>query len=165
MENTKRIFVGLLVVAVAQVIIYYPQLPDVVASHFDGSGHPNGWMSKTAFFALDLAMILVIAASFLWVPRALGRFPVYLWSLPNRDYWFAPERRDESLRLIHSWLLVFGVATIVLMLVAFQCAIMANLQPPPTLSPVMIVSLVGYFVFTAVWLAVFYRRFSSIPHH
>lgn len=163
MEKTKWAIVVLLALAVAQAVAYYPQLPDVVASHFDGSGHPNGWMSKTEFIAIDLVVLVLIAVLFLWIPVGIGRIPLHLWSLPNRQYWLAPERRDETRRIFDVWMGAFGIATILLLLAAFQLAIQANLNPPAILSPILTPILVAYFAFTGIWTVLFYRRFAGVP--
>jgi hypothetical protein len=39
-----------------QLAVYYPELPDRVASHFDAAGNPDGSMSKAGFLALTLAL-------------------------------------------------------------------------------------------------------------
>ena len=45
---------------------YYAELPEVVASHFNPQGVPNGWQTKPAFFAV------FVGASVLAVPSALA---------------------------------------------------------------------------------------------
>ena len=56
MNWLRRSFYGLLAIAVLQTLYYYPQMPAVVASHFDGLGAPNGWSSRNGFFALYLGI-------------------------------------------------------------------------------------------------------------
>ncbi len=46
----KLLFVVLAAYAAIHFSSYYSQLPDVVASHFDGRGTPNGCQTKPAFF-------------------------------------------------------------------------------------------------------------------
>ena len=48
MNALRRLFYGLIALAAVQVIYYYPQIPQVVASHFDGRGARNGWSSRNA---------------------------------------------------------------------------------------------------------------------
>ena len=160
MNVFRNIFVALLIVSVIQTLVYYPQVPDIVASHFDGAGRPNGWMSKTAFFGIHLAMMLIMALSFLYLPQGLGRFSIRWWNLPNKDHWLSPERREETLLFIRTQMLLFGSATAALLIVTIQLAIEANLSPPPVLSSVIGGLLIGYFAFTMVWLVWFYGRFA-----
>ena len=56
------VFYPLTGVAVLQVVYYYPQLPAVVASHFDGHGAANGWSGKEFFFGLYLVILLLLVA-------------------------------------------------------------------------------------------------------
>lgn len=46
------ILIGLLAV---QVVVYYPRLPDRVASHFGAGGVADGWMDKPAFAVVSVA--------------------------------------------------------------------------------------------------------------
>ncbi len=63
---------AVLIVLIASIltgIIFYPQLPPVVASHWDAAGNVNGYMAKgwaVALFPIILAIIYVI---FLIIPR------------------------------------------------------------------------------------------------
>jgi serine/threonine-protein kinase len=72
------------------------QLPERVATHFNGSGEPNGWMSRSAnqmsmlIFGLVFPLFVVV---FCFAARFL---PAGLINLPDKDYWLAPERRGET---------------------------------------------------------------------
>ena len=68
--------------AVLQVVLFYGDLPDVMATHFDGAGSANDWSSKTSFF-VTYAVILVLR-------RPLERRP-----LGTRGTQAAPEGMTE----------------------------------------------------------------------
>jgi uncharacterized membrane protein len=163
MTTSQRIFVALLVVSAAQVVIYYSQLPDEVASHFDGSGRANGWSPKEMFFLIDLCTMVLVALVFLFLPRTLSRFSDKSINLPNKDYWLAPERREETARVIHDQMCWFGVATLVFLICVFQLVIEANLNPPPVLSSHFIFLLIVYLAFTAWWVIKFIGKFARVP--
>jgi len=63
---------GVLVIVLASVatgLFFYPQLPPVVASHWDAGGNVNGYMAKgwaVAMFPIIIAIMFVI---FLIIPR------------------------------------------------------------------------------------------------
>ena len=153
MTSQYRFFVLMVLLAVGQSAYYYPQLPDVVASHFNAAGAPNDWTSKNAFYGLYAAMIGLIVLVFAFVPARLGRLPVAWISLPHKDYWLAPERRRETMRRIAGQMLWFGSATLVFMIGTFELAMRANLVNPPRLSTfAMWVLLTLYSVYTLVWL-------------
>lgn len=161
--TSRRLFIALLVVAVAQVIIYYPQLPDTVASHFDGNGHPNGWSSKPTFFLIDLLTMALMALVFLFLPVTFSRFSDKAVNLPNKEYWLAPERREATVLIIRDQMCWFGSATVAFMICIFQLVIEANLNPPAHLSTGFIFILIVYLAFTAWWVVKFISKFMRTP--
>src|SRR6185503_5032974 len=72
------------------------QLPDRVATHFDGSGRSNGWMSRSfhLWFTLVLGLAFpLIVAVILFFARFL---PDNFLNIPRRDYWLSAERRADT---------------------------------------------------------------------
>ena len=63
------LLVLLLLGAVGQALLYYPRLPDRMASHFNAAGQADGWMSKRAFFGLDLGMQVGMAVLFVGITK------------------------------------------------------------------------------------------------
>ena len=49
------VFVSLLLFAIAYVVRTVPQLPPLVASHFNGAGHPNAYMTREFYAKFTLA--------------------------------------------------------------------------------------------------------------
>ncbi len=155
----RRIFFALVALAVVQVIYYYRQMPDVVASHFDGLGAPNDWASKQGFFGLYLAIILLLVAVFEWVPRwseNRGRFGM---KIPNRDYWLAPERVAQTKSFFRRQMFIMGIVHLLLAMYAIQLALLANLDQQPILHPSIGWALVLYFIFLGIWLIHFHLHF------
>ena len=155
----KTVLIFLLAVAVVQSVYFYPQLPDTVASHFDGRGIPNGWMSKQVFCGIYLGIMILMVVIF----HAIPKFPNQLRNIPNRDYWMSPERKEETMRYIDNVTPRMGIATMLLFIYVFHYAIEANLSPDPVLSGNVGWALILYFIFVAVWLFKFLRRFWRIP--
>lgn len=150
MEVPRRILWLLAAAAMIQIAWYYPRLPATVASHFDGQGRPNGWMSRDGFFLLYTAMLALQFVVFGGGFRLMRRLPNRLFNLPHRDYWLAPERRDATLDYLESWGLWFGCAVLALLLGIFQLTIEANLrQSPLPVGPTWAL-LGGFFAFTVV---------------
>lgn len=162
MTLPRFLFYLLLALAVLQVLVYYPQLPEVMASHFDGSGRADGWSSKTTFFVIDAVMLALLVAMFLGLPKI--RWPDRWVSLPHKDYWLSPEKRRETYRIFEREMLVFGCATLVLLLVVMQWTIRANLDGSETLPAAGLWWLMGaYLVFTALWTVRLVLRFRRPP--
>jgi len=156
---TRILFIALLLVAALQCWYYYPLLPDIVASHFDGAGTPNNWSSKNAFFLIYGLILLLCIGIFLLLPLCFEWLPERSLNLPNKKYWLAPQRRVQTFAFMKLGLLVFGLASLLLGIAVMQEAMIANLQPESDLSDRVWGYLIAYFVFVAVWLAVFIRRF------
>lgn len=162
MKTTRFAFYGLLALALLQVVVFYPRSPEVMASHFDASGQADGSMSKQAFFALDLAVVALTALLFLGFPAI--RWSDGLISLPRKDYWLAPERREAIFRYIHRQMLLFGCLTLGLLLVVMQWVIQANLDGSRTLAPEPMWWLLGlYALMTGVWVVRLVRHFYRVP--
>lgn len=162
MGTSRFAFVSLLALALVQVVVFYPRCPEVMASHFDAGGQADGWMSKQAFFALDLGVIALTAVIFLGLSAI--RWPNQLVSLPHKDHWLAPERREETWRFFHRRMLVFGCATLAFLLVVMQWVIEANLDGSRTIPSQPMWWLVGgYLLFSAVWTVLLIRHFYRLP--
>ena len=162
MSTPKAVFVGLIVVAVAQTVFYYPQLPATVASHFDGAGHPNGWSSKAVFFGVMFGMMAMMGLVFLGIPKAISHAPDSIISLPYRDYWLAKDRRDETMGFITRQLSWFGVATLLLIVATIQFTIDANLRHHPELPTKFMWAFWTYMGFSTVWTVHFVGHFFHI---
>lgn len=151
MNNAQRTFVALIAVMIVQAVYYYSQLPETVASHFDGSGQADGWSSKMAFFLIMLGTVAAMALLFLALPKSFAKIPARYVSLPNRDYWLSDEKRGDTMRHIEGEMGWFGVGTILLLIVIQQLTINANLDSDPALSSTPWWILGGYLLFTVVW--------------
>ncbi len=162
MRLSLLLIVVLLVLAVGQTVFYYGQLPPTIASHFDGAGRVNGWQSKAAFFGICWFIVALNIGIFAPLGIMLRRLPVQMINLPHRDYWLAPERRDESLTDLMQHMEWFAVATLVLLLVVIQMVIVTNLNGSSVLPPTPSwLALGGYFVFVFVWMTNLLRRFGK----
>jgi XapX domain-containing protein len=136
------------------------QLPDQVASHFNGSGEPNGWMSRSSnqtfmlIFGLGFPLFVVVLC---YVTRFL---PASLINLPNKDHWLAPERRNETCDYLVGFSLWFACLALCFVTGLMYLIVKANHPAPPHLSMASILGLVGCFLAgTAIWVAVLFRHF------
>ena len=106
----RYLFYGMAGVALLQTVFYYPQLPGVVASHFDGAGAPNDWSNRNTFFAIYLIMIAMLMVVFDLIPKWSGNRGKIRMNIPNRDYWLAPERSAETLTWFRRQMMILGIA-------------------------------------------------------
>jgi len=160
MSTPKAVFIALVVVAMAQAVYYYPQLPETVASHFDGAGHANGWSSKAEFFGVMFGMMALMGFVFLGTPRMISRVPRNLISLPYRDHWLSDEHRADTMRFIDDRMSWFGVATMLLILATTQFTIDANLRHHPELPTQFMWVFWAYLAFSLGWTVYFVLHFA-----
>jgi uncharacterized membrane protein len=157
-RQAPTIVFALLCLTLAGTAAYYlPLLPDRLATHFNAAGEPNGW-SDHAGFIKSVAALVVITATVFFCGGLLGRVSDRLINLPNKSYWLAPERRDETLAFMRDWVRWFVVLSLGLITLIIGMALRANLAVPPQLPGYALAVLVTYLVVAgAMVLAVFWR--------
>ncbi len=90
------IFALLLIGYVLFLCYTFSLLPERMATHFGASGRPNGWMRRSSAVVLQGVIGLVVPLIIAVVFWAIRFVPVRAINFPRRDFWFAPERRDET---------------------------------------------------------------------
>jgi len=155
----RYLFTGLIVLALAQVFYYYPQLPQVVASHFDGAGVANGWSSRDVFIGIYLAMIALLILVFVVVPRWAVRRGSFALKIPHRDYWLAPQRIAQTRAFFFRYMMAMGVLHLLLTIFVMQLAILANLRQDASLDAGMYWALGLYFAVISAALLYFFMHF------
>lgn len=158
----QLILLALILAACVQAYLAYPRMPNPMASHFNGAGIADGWSSPADFFTVMLMVEIACAACFLFTP-GLTRLPDGLINLPNKDYWLAPERREQTLRGLGRSMLDFGIATQLLLMYAMHLSVQANLSDPPRLSSNIVWALCLYVVASLVWTVALIRKYLRVP--
>ena len=148
---------------VAQALYFRAELPPRVASHFDGAGRPNGWMSRDGFVLFQCTLLLALGALFGFGGRLLAITPKSLINLPNKNYWLAPERRAASMAFLTGWMRWFGAATVAWMLGVFQLVAQANLRGGRLDSARFWTTLGICLIGLAIAVVLLYRRFPAPP--
>ena len=159
MKELKVIFSVLIITVVLQIIYYVPQAPNIVASHFDGLGAPNGWSSKAVFFGVYIAVILLNVLIFIVLPKWFVKSHGIGLKIPNREYWLEPNRREAAIQYYRKHFLIFGIANTLFAMVVIQLVIQANFKEEPRLDSFIIWVLVLFFIFVIFWLIRFFFRF------
>jgi len=166
MPNTRlpnSIFFMLVVLGAVQFFYYMPRLPEIVASHFGKAGSVNAWQTKTMFFSMEVAIIVLATAVSFGIPRMIAAMPVSVINLPYKEVWLSPERRDDTMAYTRVWTAWFGCALLTFLLFVMELVFRANLQRPPQLNMTAFMpALVGFLVFDSIAILRLVLHFSKI---
>lgn len=137
------------------------QLPDPVATHFGAGGEANGWMSRTGFVVFSVGLVAFLASVNLGIAALVGRLPDSALSLPHRDHWLAPERRDATRHTIRARMIGLLSGTIVFVAAVNHLILEAHRRPgPPRLSDDALLGVMAAgFLAIGAWSLAFYGRF------
>lgn len=136
-------------------------LPQHIATHFDASGHPNGWMSRSSAVVFQGVIGLILPLII-----AMGFFMVQFVSpdqirLPRREFWFAPERRSETCAYLSRQGFLMASLLVLLQWAVWYQLIEANAKSFPQLSSSGFLVVLGIFgVAMIAWVMSFFRHFS-----
>lgn len=153
-------FIALLFIGASFVLSTTTALPDRVASHFGAEGLANGYMTRAGyhwfmlFFTLGFPAFMVLAIG--WLPRLIPQYT----NIPNRNYWFAPERRALAFDFLTIHALWFGCLLVLFLCSVHWLVVQANAQHPPQLANGPFLLALGVFLAAiVVWTIGLYQRF------
>ena len=137
-------------------------LPPRLASHFNGDGQPNGWMTRSAYLITAALLPLGVSAFFAGIAWLSGRLPIDAVNLPHRDHWFASERRAETVDRLRRWMSLPAALLFLFFMQLHLLVVVANQVNPPRLPGALILAcalcLVGA---TMIWLVGMVRDFAE----
>ena len=128
MNKKRNILIVLTMIYLAQIAYFYPQLPAQVASHFNFWGEADAWMPKENFLIFHAILLVFILGTTSLIPSLFNKLPDSFINIPNKSYWFAPERRAESLSKIAGTTDSLLVALLLLFLGINYFAFQANVS-------------------------------------
>lgn len=162
----KKILCVLVLVCLAyllHLLLFLPQQPQQMATHFNSGGAADGWSSRYQFVLIQVLVMSFLMVLFLLIPVFLQRLPDHLVNLPHRDYWLAAGRRDQSLQTISDCLLKMGTATMLFMLLVNQMVFDANHAVPVELDGAFMYLLIVYLLYIS-WLSLaLWLHFRRVP--
>ena len=160
----KFCFLFLVLYAAVHFSSYYSQLPDVVQSHFNAQGAPNGWQSKPVFFSFFVGVTVLATLITFALPAIIRSMPTEIINLPNKAYWLSPPRRSASFDFLATWFAWFGCAVFLVILFTFDYAVQSNLHPDHRPDPTrFLYVLFAFLAFTLLWIFRIFLRFSRLP--
>ncbi len=150
-------------VAAIFVVMSSHALPAKVASHFGPDGSANGYMWLRTYVYFMLAFVVLLPLFFNFVAGALGRLPVTMISIPNRDYWLAPERRGLVVGRLRRQMHLFSAMLVVFLCFVHWEVVRANQATPPTLDSRRFMLGMGLFMAALIVWIVSLRRQFRVP--
>jgi hypothetical protein len=159
-RSLHLLFLLLLATGAAFVLATSGALPASIATHFGAAGRPDAYMTRAGYqlymLLMSVGFPVLLVGAIGWLPR---RFPRRV-NLPHRDYWMAPERREQTLALLARRALWLGCAVVVFVCAMHWLLLRANQSTPPQL-PVapFLVLLAGFLGFIAIWGIALHRAF------
>jgi uncharacterized membrane protein len=162
MSRASFVFSALLVVFAGLIFNSLGNLPAKLAVHFDANSAPDGWVSREEYGIFALLFLIGLPLILFAVMAGLPRLTGGKGLIPNNEYWFADERKQqtESFLLRHSsWL---GTMTAAVLYGIHVLLMRANELDPPKLSTDrFLIMIVFYLCGLAWWTVAFLRHFQK----
>lgn len=159
----RRLFPLLLLASALFIWHSSGALPERVASHFDGPGNANGFMPRDSYRWFMLAFGVGVPAVLTWIIAAVYGSGARI-NIPHREWWLAPERREETVAWLVQHTHWFGCGLVVFLAYVHWLVVQANqLQPPHLAAPRIITALVAFGLGLALWVSAMLRKFLRRP--
>ena len=122
-------------------------LPTRIASHFDSTGRPDGWMSRAGYLGFIAAVPCMLSAFFALVGWGIGRLPARLVNIPYRDHWLAPERKAATVAFFFNWMAAPACLILALFAQVHLVTVLANQTTPAHFSAGLLMGpVIGFLV-------------------
>jgi len=160
----QAVFALLVFLGFLQARNFADTMPGVMATHFGASGSANGWQTKGQFFFIEIVMLGVSLLIAFGIPAIIAAAPPSLVSLPNKDFWLAPIRRDHTIAIFRIQMAWFACALLTFLIVVNQLVFNANQSVPRHLNGAQFtMALVAFLCFVAIWTIRLIGYFSKTP--
>lgn len=139
-------------------------LPEKLATHFDGAGKPNGWMTRTQHLAFSTLFGLGVPTFVLGLCYSIRFLPSSTLNVPHAAYWRSVEHFPEACRILFEQGLWFAALLLIWTALLNGLIVSANRTVPPHLDNGAVMMLAGALLAGLVlWIIVLLHRFSRIP--
>lgn len=159
LQRGRSLFYLIAICLTVVVLTTIRRLPPVVASHFDASGVPNGWSSRSTYVLLLLIIGVVLPLGITVLMTSLTRTgsPERL-NIPARDYWARPEHAPEAVRRVRAYVWWLGCIMAGTALLLHWAVLDAHTTQPPRLETrALLVMLGGVTLALLGWAIGWYR--------
>lgn len=155
------IFSGALGVALA--FYYRSMLPAMAALNFGFDGRADGYAGRGIYLIITGGLHLFLTGIFYYLPLLMTKIPLDFTNLPNKEYWFSAEHKEETVRKISAQMCLFGTITNIFLIFCSGMTYRANITDNKSLDAgTFITGLLIYLAVTVIWAVKFNRGFSII---
>jgi uncharacterized membrane protein len=160
MKKMHLFFAFAFFLGIIEMLYFYPILTNRMAVHFNAFGMADGWGTKDHFFLTMETVFVLLVVLFGALPLLLQRMPVSLINMPNKDYWLAPERKDQTMDWLIDQLLFVGAMALLLMDGFLYLCFHANFSENPIMQPEWLWGMIIiFFSVNIVWILYLIRCF------
>ena len=155
MDSRKKLIASCLTGGFLSLVLYLVS-PARVAVHFNQNGIPNSWASREVNFMVWLMVYGFIGVFFTAIPGIIKQAPRKFVNLPHRDFWLAPERFENSCRIISGMLYDMGAALSFFFMLLEGAGFQSGLKPGGILNKgFMDIMFFLFCAYTFIWLGRF----------
>lgn len=119
-------FLGLILIWV-MTYYFYPELPDKIPIHFDGSGNPDNWGNKTSVIFTPILALFIFGGIL-----GLSRFPAVF----NYPFKITPENEESQRQNLSLMIQVLNLSVMILLAYLTYQSLQVALGQAEKLNPV-----------------------------
>lgn len=154
------LFALVLGAAVAFEVATSVALPEHVASNFGAGGAANGWMTREGYLVFMVLVTVGVPVAIVLLAGVLPRIAAGSVSLPHREYWLAPPRREATFDFMLAHACRFGMLLVAFLAAVHWLVARANAAADGRIDEGMLIAVMLAFVAALVaWMAAFVLRF------
>ena len=159
-----KLFILVEISVVAFILATTGNLPENIASHFNGSGLPNGFMSQKGYLIFMLVFVLGIPSVVVGGISAALRIAQSSINIPNKNFWLAPERKQETIQYLTGHVAWLGCMFSIFIAYVHWLLIKANSVQPAQLSNSHLFLGIGALLLSIVlWGSLLSLKFMRVP--
>ena len=163
-NQTVQMFLLLVAFAAAFVWMTSDSLPAMVASHFGASGVADRFLPRGGYVGFMLAFVVGLPLFIVGLTTLIFSSPRARINVPHREYWLAPERREETISFLRLHMLRFGAIALLFLCFVHWLVVRANESQPVRLESRWFIGGLAVFVLSAlVWAKALFDRFRQVP--
>jgi len=157
------VFLAVVFMGVSANWFFTLSLPQKVATHFNFAGKPDGFMTlqnHQSFIILSticfpLFMVFMVGVLPMWFPS--------LVNISHRDYWFAPDRKTQTLDYLFNMACKLGVLMVFFFVGLNVIIVLAN-NSNPVLMPKLpfFVVMALFLIGVLLWVVMLFLKFRKV---